>query len=974
MKVTPYYLACQHHSKEIVNLLTENANLISAKYGQNAFFFVSKNTQHGAEIVETLDSSDINQKDLDGNTALYYACTEGSVDIAKALILKGADPTLELTEHCPLFLAAIDSKSANSASLIEFLIDYSSEDGKKIDLLYTIRLTQQHYLNSICGHLYPLSVVKKLHQAMLEQYRQKHGDFEKDPFIFHKNATGSYPLRHAVMSSSFEVVEYFLNLTGINSQMDGQNLLIAAANRDASTRADMLQYFIEMKHPYLNPLLIDPGSGKSLLLFVESDFKSVKYLLEKGKELFSTCSSRLIQYVPDDSISEEYAEVDFSATASPEGPYSSSDDDPPTSSVLPSQIVPVVNPLDINFSDNIGRTLLGHLLSSSLTKTFDLELVRYIISQDNFNINHVDKYERTYIDLLALNWLVGGFEVLKLLLEKGLKTNYRFPPLNYIASHGDIKAIELLIQHNVNVNLLSASGSYPIHAAKNLMVVQQLVSHGADITAKTTNGETLLHFAAHRNLPDIVDYLCNYKNFNVNELDNAGKGAIHYAAEYGHVNVLRVLLQKSPSEKVDLVDCDQRTALMIAIENSHKDAILCLIDSNATLTNCLSLISNLESTDFVDFLIQKLAPHHHNDEFYDLNQFLLLHNTAKCGNFSLLSHLLKTYPTRLDRYHIDPKSGNTPLHCAMVGRLGPVNEYAPIRPNLGPIMMPSIKPQHSLAISDNDSSIPDVQYDPIELLKLLTNSSNGAERGHTSTQLSLENAEGLTPLGIALKNGLSIDIVKFLVENGAQIRQSEFLLGVAGSSTEVLKYLILGVKVNAIRTSVDVQTGNTALHIAAWNYCHEFEPLVDLVYHKDTINKPNKDGKTPLHQASHLNKVKYLIQKGANKNEQDGEGRTVLFSPVFAALPQVHEYNTLVNEYGIDPQICDNDGNTILHKITSSSSRYLDPDVIEYFINVFKLDFFQQNNSGQTPYSLALNNSHNSKTIQELLTRYTPPI
>jgi len=117
-----------------------------------------------------------------------------------------------------------------------------------------------------------------------------------------------------------------------------------------------------------------------------------------------------------------------------------------------------------------------------------------------------------------------------------------------------------------------------------------------------------------------------------------------------------------------------------------------------------------------------------------------------------------------------------------------------------------------------------------------------------------------------------------------------------------------------------------------------------------------------------------LIQKGANKNEQDGEGRTVLFSPVFAALPQVHEYNTLVNEYGIDPQICDNDGNTILHKITSSSSRYLDPDVIEYFINVFKLDFFQQNNSGQTPYSLALNNSHNSKTIQELLTRYTPPI
>ncbi|KAL1124065.1 hypothetical protein AAG570_001835 [Ranatra chinensis] len=69
----------------------------------------------------------------------------------------------------------------------------------------------------------------------------------------------------------------------------------------------------------------------------------------------------------------------------------------------------------------------------------------------------------------------------------------------------------------------------------------------------------------------------------VNLQDSIGRCAIHYAAEYGHVNAVKLLI--NAGAKVDMGDVDSLTALHLAANKGHYSVVETLLTSGA-LVNC----------------------------------------------------------------------------------------------------------------------------------------------------------------------------------------------------------------------------------------------------------------------------------------------------------------------------------------------------------------------------------------------------
>ena len=103
----------------------------------------------------------------------------------------------------------------------------------------------------------------------------------------------------------------------------------------------------------------------------------------------------------------------------------------------------------------------------------------------------------------------------KLLLQNGANPNARevgtetTPTLEALAQ-GNMKCIDLLIEHGGNVSLSDANGSgaaYKAVASGNLRAVELVASMGVDLDAPRADGTTSLMYAARAGEVDMVKYL-----------------------------------------------------------------------------------------------------------------------------------------------------------------------------------------------------------------------------------------------------------------------------------------------------------------------------------------------------------------------------------------------------------------------------------------------------------------------------------
>lgn len=94
--------------------------------------------------------------------------------------------------------------------------------------------------------------------------------------------------------------------------------------------------------------------------------------------------------------------------------------------------------------------------------------------------------------------------------------------LHLCAANGHLELVQLLLEHNAEVNVINLSGSTPLHYASfngQLDIVQELIQHKASAVVENIYGKTALDEARLGGQDEVAEFLLDYVEKTGNALD-----------------------------------------------------------------------------------------------------------------------------------------------------------------------------------------------------------------------------------------------------------------------------------------------------------------------------------------------------------------------------------------------------------------------------------------------------------------------
>lgn len=469
---------------------------------------------------------------------------------------------------------------------------------------------------------------------------------------------------------------------------------------------------------------------------------------------------------------------------------------------------------DRRLIDEEGRIALRLVFESK-----DLNLLKLLLTKDNINLPVTDDGYTPLWHAVKINRL----EFIEHIIEKGGDVNIRnlsgMTLLMFASSqkhksgvgaiNNSCEIIKLLIEHNAPLQDQDSKGCTALHYACSggCFECVNLLFREDSLNLLTARGQTLLITATSGNHPEIVDYLVK-KGANLDQADLQGYTAFHYACSLGHMEVLKQVLID-----VNKATTNGLTPLILASGKGHIEVVRYLIELGAQQ----DLKQNLGKT--------------------------ALHGACANGRLDVVKELLKSNAET--KINITDNNGMTPLMEAVCKNQLEVVRY-----------LISQGADQKLEEKENGTAFHlACTHGSLELLQLFLTANDDVNKAN------LRVARGYTPLMFACLSNKNIDVVRYLIDRGADPKR---------------------------RNNV----GETALHIACIK--GNLEAVKLLLAHNKTgeINLPNMLRTTPLMMAcfhKKLEVVKYLLAQKADTTAKDSFGKTAIDLAIEVDSPEIIE-------------------------------------------------------------------------------------
>jgi len=501
--------------------------------------------------------ADVNAKDANGGSPLFYAARNKHLKVVKYLLSKGADANskdkfgrtvfdelyyqFDVIEYLLPFIEKVDQKSLDRkllnavhfcrVSLVKKLLSKGANANTHLEPFSPLH----HAVISSCSPSKTIKIIslllskgadvnaKDIEKISVLHYATDKG-LEVVKYLVSKGANvnakdvyGRTPLHFAsdvyVKTSSLEVVKYLVS-KGANVDVKSENgetpLSLAIHSKKWQVVDYLLPFSKDKDLDILNEIDVFRAAEKGCL-------NIVKLFVSKGTDINAKDSK-------------------FGATPLHWAAFGGQ-----------LQVVKYLlsHGANLNAKNNDGETPFEVALRANKLNIANYFLSLGKVEKDSLNRGLIKAAEK------------GDLRFVKKLLLKGADVNakdkFGWTPLHHAVEQLHFQVVKYLVSHGANVNAETDVGRTPLHVAacrkSGLKVVKYLISKGADVNAKESNGVTPLYYAAEWGYLDIVKYLVS-KGARVNAEDNGGYTPLHMAAINGHIDVYNYLISKGANPNI----------------------------------------------------------------------------------------------------------------------------------------------------------------------------------------------------------------------------------------------------------------------------------------------------------------------------------------------------------------------------------------------------------------------------------------
>lgn len=451
----------------------------------------------------------------------------------------------------------------------------------------------------------------------------------------------------------------------------------------------------------------------------------------------------------------------------------------------------------------------------------------------------------------------------------------------------------------------------------------------------------LLLTAMTKNAPELLTFLNNTKQLNVNDRDDSGQTPLHVIIPKGEKEDVAFFIKNGAD--VDAKDDSGKTPLYVAFKHNKVKIIRCLIKNGADIKAryengemLLHMAVDKDQTEVIKLLVDKVdlnatkddgrtalhiaalrgnikpatilaAEKEINVNAKDENGWTSLHLAVRASKFreEIVTLLLQ------NKANVDAKDndGRTPLHLAvcegraevvrlLIDNLADINEQDTLFGKT---------PLH-LAVEKNRT----------EIIRLLLDHN---------ADVNTIGRFGKTPLHIAITTG-SIEIVRLLTDNGANVDFKddfgETLHDVAAhkGNQEIITLLREN---GACFNSKDENGGPASMHLERGRHHNDHSKVLCT----------EEGGKTFLHaavQERNLPVIKFLLEHGAYVDAKDQYNEQ---TPLYIAAKK--------GDIGAVLALLEYDAKLSPEILQECQKHGLLPEVLIYILNTFPLDFIKEN-------------------------------